>query len=41
MTVTDLPKIPVQNIYYFQQLNLKNFGIYNMNDDSMTVIFTM
>lgn len=36
MAVTDLPKIPVQDVYYFRQLNLNDFGIHNMNDDGMT-----
>lgn len=43
MALTDLQKILVQNVYYFQQLNVNNFGIYNTHD-SMTawpVIFTM
>lgn len=36
MAVFDLPKVPIQDAYYFRQLSLNNFGIYNLKDDSMT-----
>lgn len=36
MAVFDLPKIPVQDVYYFRQLSVDNFGIHNMHDDTMT-----
>lgn len=36
MAVFDLPKIPVQDVYYFRQLSVNNFGIHNMRDDTMT-----
>ncbi|GFU64603.1 uncharacterized protein TNCV_305421 [Trichonephila clavipes] len=36
MAVFDLPKIPVQDVYYFRQLSVNNLGIYNIADDTMT-----
>jgi hypothetical protein len=36
MAVFDLPKIPVQDVHYFRQLRVNNFGIHNMHDDTMT-----
>jgi hypothetical protein len=32
MAVFDLPKIPVQDVYYFRQLSVDNFGIHYMHD---------
>uniref|UniRef100_A0A8D8ZZE3 DUF7869 domain-containing protein n=1 Tax=Cacopsylla melanoneura TaxID=428564 RepID=A0A8D8ZZE3_9HEMI len=36
MSVTDLPKIPVQETYYFRQLSVNNFGIHNLGENSCT-----
>lgn len=33
--------IPVQDVYYFRQLNLNNLEINDMNDDNMTSLFTI
>lgn len=36
MAVLDLPKIPVQEVYYFRQLSVNTFGIYNTKTDKVT-----
>lgn len=35
MAVLDLP-IPVQEVYYFRQLSVYTFGIYNLTNETMT-----
>lgn len=35
MAVTDLPRIPVQDIYYYRQLSVNTFGIYNFANDKI------
>lgn len=35
MAVVDLPRIPVQDIYYFRQLSTNTFGIYNFANDKV------
>ena len=36
MAVVDLPKIPVQEVYYYRQLSVNTFGIYNNGTDKIT-----
>lgn len=35
MAVIDSPRIPVQDIYYYQQLSVNIFGIHNLNKNNL------
>lgn len=35
MSTVDLPKLPVQEVYYYRQLSVNTFGIHNMNNNSV------
>jgi len=35
MTNLSLPQIPVQDIYYYRQLTVCNFGVHNLSTGSM------
>jgi hypothetical protein len=35
MTVVDLPKLPVQKVYYYRQLSVNTFGIHNLNMNNL------
>lgn len=35
MAVVDLPKIPVQEVYYYRQLSVNTFGIHNLSTNNL------
>lgn len=35
MAVVDLPKIPVQEVYYYRQLSVNTFDIHNLNTNNL------
>lgn len=35
MAVVDLPRIPVQEVYYYRQLSVNTFGIHNLNKNNL------